>query len=166
MLSKMAHTYTNKQKKVHQTPAAKMDLALLLCGTDPRKLVVGWSQKKHLGLSEHSSISHFTCLQFCIKFVLLDRVVSRSHYISSPDLQRKRILSLLVAGLYFAHTMALPEPGVYEQAQPHTNSLLGMSRNKGKRRGLSTPSIPPLTPDTHTNTHRFSYLSQCQGCGR
>lgn len=166
MLSKMAHTHTKKQKKVHQTPAAKMHLALLHCGTDPRKLIVGWSRKKRLGLSKHSSISHFTCLQFWIKLVLLDRVTSHSHCINNPDLQREHILNLLIAGLYFAHTMALLEPGVYELAQSRTNSLLGMSRNKRKRRRLSTPSIPPLPPDTRTNTQRFSYLSQCQGCGR
>lgn len=52
MLSKMA-------QKSALDPAAKMYLALLRCGTYPRKLMVGWSQKKQLGLSKRSSILHF-----------------------------------------------------------------------------------------------------------
>lgn len=48
-------------KKSALDPAAKRYLALLLSGTHPGKLMVGWSQKKkkHLGLSKHTYISHF-----------------------------------------------------------------------------------------------------------
>lgn len=36
------------------------------------------------------------------------------------------------------------------RAESHTHDLLGMSRNKRERRGLSTLPIPPLRPETHT----------------
>ena len=47
-------------KKSALDPAAKRYLALLLSGTHPGKLMVGWSQKKkkHLGLSKHTYLSH------------------------------------------------------------------------------------------------------------
>lgn len=145
------HTHT---KKSAPDPAAKMHLALLCCGTYPRKLMVGWSQKKHLGLSK--PVSHiFTCLQFWTTLGLLDRVVTCSHHISSSDLQRKRIPSLLLQLVSQGYILPTPQRCLnqeYEQAQSHTNDLLGMSRNKRERRGLSTPSIRPPPPDTHTHT--------------
>lgn len=146
------------KKKCAPDPAAKMHLALLHCGTYPRKLMVGWSQKKHLGLSKYSSISHFHVFNFgsnlvCwtgwfpILIVLVVQVFRERYPKSTP--------SLVLQGYI------LPTPWrclnqECEQAQSHTNDLLGTSRNKRERRGLSTPSIPPpISWYIHTHTQIF-----------